>query len=299
MVQLPPEVYSAIASYLATPDLLTLSHTTKCLQRAAEPRMYECMVLRDALSAFAGCRSLIVRDGLRAPYVKRFILYQDPRRAGPRMNIGAVPVQFWLNVQLALTMTVNLEMLVLYDPLAAHSWVLNHEEIRFQLREGNFRLPWDAHMVAFLERQHKLQVLSTCDSNDDGPPCALPPAALGALETYSGPVLVVAELLGCPLARVQMLLDDDTAPILPTVLADLSKITKGLRSLSVIGLPADLLVETLQLVSTAVFGPKLRYLGVLPLPSSEVSWGSIRFPVIQMATGASSRTIPSSLLSRG
>ena len=112
-------------------------------------------------------------------------------------------------------------------------------------------------------------------------------------------MLVVAELLGCPLARVQMHLDDDTAPILPTVLADLAKIMKGLRSLSVIGLPADLLVEMLQLVSTAVFAPKLRYLGVLPLPSSEVSWGSLRFPVIQMATGASSRAIPSSLLSRG
>ncbi|TBU26116.1 hypothetical protein BD311DRAFT_458795 [Dichomitus squalens] len=269
MVQLPPEIYSAIASYLATRDLLTLSRTTKALQRAAEPRIYECVVLRDAEAALVGCHSLMLRDGLRALLVNRFILYQDPRRTNARTSLGTAPAQFWLTVQVALTMTVNLESLIIHDPLVAHSWVLDHEDIRFQLREANLRLPWDAHMVAFLEKQHKLQVLNTCDSNEDGPPCPLPPAALGALVTYSGPVLVVAELLGCPLARLQVVLDDDTAPILPTVVADLTKIMKGLRSLSVMGMPVQLLMETLQLVSTAVFAPKLRYLGVLPLPSCE------------------------------
>ncbi|KAI1789942.1 hypothetical protein LXA43DRAFT_536296 [Ganoderma leucocontextum] len=271
MVQLPPEVYSAIAAYVHTRDLLTLARTTKALQRAAEPRIYENVMLRDAQSAYHGCHSIMMRDGLRASYVKRFVLYQDQRRSGPRNNLAAVPVQFWLTIQLALTMTVNLDALIIWDPLIRHSWILDHEQIRFQLREANIRLPWDAHVVEFLQKQDKLQALNACESNEDGPLCPLPPAALGALESFSGPVLVVAELLGCPLTRLQILLDDDTAPILPTVVGDLGKIMKGLRSLSVIGMPGSLLMDTVQLVSTSVFASNLRYLGVLPLPSTESS----------------------------
>lgn len=282
MVQLPPEVYGVIASYVNTRDLLTLARTTKALQRAAEPRIYESVMFRDAQTAYHGCHALTLRDGLRALYVKRFVLYQDPRRASARNNLTAVPAQFWLTIQLALTLAVNLDTLVLWDPLAVHSWVLDHEQIRFQLREANLRLPWDAHLVAFLEKQDKLQALNACDGPGDdddgggGPLCPLPPTALGALESFSGPVLVVAELFGCPLTRVQIFLDDDTAPILPTVAGDLGRIMKGLRSLSVVNLPAGLLLETVQLVSTSVFASTIRYLGVLPLSSTEVSCPSPR-----------------------
>ncbi len=284
MVQLPPEVYGVIASYVNTRDLLTLARTTKVLQRVAEHRIYEHVMFRDAHSAYVGCHSITMRDGLRALYVKRFVLYQDPRRSGPRNNLAAVPVQFWLTIQLALTMTVNLDALIIWDPVISHSWVLNHEQIKFQLREANLHLPWDAHMVEFLQKQDKLQALSACDSNEDGPLCPLPPAVLSALQSFSGPVLVVAELLGCPLTRLQITLDDDTAPILHTVLGDLGKIMKGLRSLSVINLPGNLLLETVQLVSTSVFASTLRYLGVLPLPCTEVSCPgpSSCFPDISM-----------------
>ena len=271
MVQLPPEVYSVIASYVNARDILRLARTTKALQRAAEPRIYEHVVLRDAQAAYLGCHSITMRDGLRAPYVKRFVLYQDPRRANSRNNFAAVSAQFWLIIQLALTMMVNLDALVFWDPAVSHSWILAHEQIKFQLREANLRLPWDAHVVAFLQRQDKLQTLSACDAADDGPLCPLPPRALGALEAFSGPVLVAAELLGCPLTRLQIVLDDDTAPILPTVVGDLGKIMRGLRSLSVVNMPGSLLLETVQLVSTSVFASTLRYLGVLPLSSTEVS----------------------------
>ncbi|PIL34866.1 hypothetical protein GSI_02653 [Ganoderma sinense ZZ0214-1] len=269
MVQLPPEVYSVIASYVHSRDLLRLARTTKALQRAAEPRIYENVVLRDAQSAYLGCHSITMRDGLRAPYVKRFVLYEDPRRSSPRNNFSAVSAQFWLIIQLALTMTVNLDSLVFWDPLSAHSWILNHEQIRFQLREANLRLPWDAHLVEFLQKQDKLQALNASDSAEDGPLCPLPPTALGALESFSGSVLVVAELLGCPLTRLQIVLDDDTAPILPTVVGDLGKIMRGLRSLSMVNLPGSLLLETVQLVATSVFASTLRYLGVLPLSCTE------------------------------
>ncbi|KAM5541202.1 hypothetical protein V8D89_005131 [Ganoderma adspersum] len=270
MVQLPPEVYSVIASYVNARDILKLARTTKALQRAAEPRIYEHVVLRDAQAAYLGCHSITMRDGLRAPYVKRFVLYQDPRRSSPRNNFTAVSAQFWLIIQLALTMMVNLDTLIFWDPLVSHSWILDHEQIKFQLREANLRLPWDAHVVEFLQKQDKLQALNACDSVDDGPLCPLPPAALGALESFSGPVLVVAELLGCPLTRLQVILDDDTAPILSPVLGDLAKIMKGLRSLSVVNMPGSLLLETVQLVSTSVFASSLRYLGVLPLSCTEL-----------------------------
>ncbi|KAI0691144.1 hypothetical protein C8T65DRAFT_711541 [Cerioporus squamosus] len=243
MVQLPPEVYSAI------------------------PRIYEHVVLRDAQNAFIGCHAIAVRDAFRAPYVKRFILYQDIRRTMPRNNLAAVPAQFWLSVQHALAKMVNLEYLVIHDPQVAQSWILDHEDIRFQLREANLRLPWDSHT-----KKLNALILAT-DGKEDGPLCALPAAALQSLEVFSGPVLVAAELLGCSLTRLQITVDEETAPILPTVVADLGKIMKTLRKLHVVGMPDHLLMETLQLVSTSVFAPTLRYLGILPIPSRD--WHAI------------------------
>lgn len=275
MVQLPPEVYSAIASYVTQRDLLTLSHTSHAFQRAAEPRIYESVVLRDVHSAFIACHAITVREGTRGPYVKRFILYQDPRRMLPRMNLNAVPPQFWLSVQQALKEMVNLEYVVIHDPLVSQSWVLGHEDIHFQALELNLRLQWDSHLVAFLQTQTKLHALllgaDAAAEDQDGPLCPLPVTALQTLEVFSGPLLVAAELLGCPLTRMQILVDQDTAPILPTVVSDLGKIMGTLRKLHIVGIPEALTLETVQLVSTSIFAPILRSLGVLPISVREVS----------------------------
>ncbi|RDX48739.1 hypothetical protein OH76DRAFT_1351669 [Lentinus brumalis] len=251
-MQLPPEVFSAVVSYVTTRDLITLSRTSKAFQRAAEPLIYEHVVLRDAQSAFLGCHAITVRDAFRAPYVKRFILYQDNRRMMPRSNLATVPAQFWLSVQHALAKMVNLEYLVVHDPQAAQSWILDHSDIRFQLREANLRLPWDSHTVLFLTGQKKLNalILST-DGKEDVPLCTLPAAALQSLEVFSGPVLVAAELLGCSLTRLQLTVDEETAPILPTVIADVGTIMVTLRKLHIVGMPDHLLMETLQLISTS------------------------------------------------
>ncbi|RPD56706.1 hypothetical protein L226DRAFT_573790 [Lentinus tigrinus ALCF2SS1-7] len=268
--QLPPEVCSAIVSYASPRDLITLSRTTKAFQRAAEPRIYEHVILRDAQSAFIGCHAIAVRDAFRGPYVKRFILYQDVRRTSPRNNLAVVPAQFWLSVQRALCQMVNLEYLVIHDPLAAQSWVLDHEDITFQIREANLRIPWDSHTVAFLKDQKKLNALVLMtDGKEDGPLCALPVTALQSLEVFSGPVLVAAELLGCSLTRLQMTVDEETAPILPTVVADLGKIMPTLRKLHIVGMAEHQIMEILQLVSTSVFAPALRFLGILPIPSRD------------------------------
>lgn len=266
MAQLPPEVLSAIASYATPRDLLVLSRTSKGLQRAAEPRIYETVILRDAQSVFVGCHALLARDAYRGPYVKRLFIYQDAQRVTGRNNFTNAPPQIWLAIQQTLTKTVNLERLLLHDPTCSHSWMLDHEDIKFQLRDAQLRLPWDEPMVSFLQTQHKLLSLSTEDAREDGPLYPLAPSALPVLEIYSGPLLVVAELLGSPLMRLQMKADDDTAPLIPTIVSDLARIMKTLRNLCILGLPEELSLEVVHLVSTAVFAPHLHYLGILPLP---------------------------------
>ncbi|KAI0671241.1 hypothetical protein C8Q78DRAFT_974565 [Trametes maxima] len=272
MVQIPPEVASVIASYAAPRDLFMLCLTSKAFQRAAERRIYENMMLRDAHSAFVACHALITGDTLRGSYVKRLVLYQDPRRVTGQNNLSRAPLAFWEVVRLALTKTVNLESLTIFDPNVMHSWVLDCKEFRFQLREGNFRLPWDAPMVAFLQTQPKLLTLTVSDAREAGPLYSILPTALPILDTFSGPLLAVAELFGSPLRRIQMAADEETAPLIPTIVEDLAKKKKTLRNLCVLGLPEAIVLETVQLVSTAVFSPQLRYLGILPLPVDLGEW---------------------------
>ena len=194
------------------------------------------------------------------------------------MNFATASIQFWSTVQAALSKADNLELLILYDPRGAHSWVLDHPDARFQLRELNTNLPWDAHTVALLARQHKLRVLTTGDSLEDGPPCALPPGALGSLTTFSGPVLVAAELLASPLTHLQIVADDDTAPLLQTVVSDLARLVPTLRGLNILGANEALMLEALQAVAQAVFAPKLRYFGVLVVLPAEVRRFIPHFP---------------------
>ncbi|KAI0738837.1 hypothetical protein C8Q80DRAFT_1222163 [Daedaleopsis nitida] len=280
MAELPVEILSMIASYLAPPDLLPLARTSRACQRAAESRLYESVVFRDASAAFFGCHTLTVRRAFRAPYVRRFILYQDPRRLHPRMSLAAVPPQFWTTLQAALRVMVNLDYMVFHDPDVAHAWILptrpaideEDGEALFQLSEANVRLPWDAALVAFLADQRALRVLVLGSDADlrgsdsgDGPLCPLPPRALPALEVFSGPLLVVAELLGCPLTRLQIAIDQDTAALLPTVLAELARTVPTLRKLHIVGVPETVSLETLEIAARGVFAPGLRTLGVLQI----------------------------------
>lgn len=267
MFQLPPEVYSAIASHLSKSDLLTLSYTSKAFQRAAEPRIYESVHLRDPHVAIASFFPLLKNDAFRAPYVKRFLLYEDPRFSDPRRSLVTCPPQFWHSVQLVLKRLVNLDYLVIHDPQLARSWLLDDHEVRFQLREANLRLPWDASLVAFLEGQQRLQRLILSGGVvDDRVLPSLSPNALPKLEVFSGSVLVTPEVLGCPLTRLQMTVDESTVLVLHTVVADIGKNVRTLRKLNILGMPEELCMSIVKTISTAVFAPVLRYLGVLTIP---------------------------------
>lgn len=294
MANLPAEILGMVASNLAPPDLLRLARTSRAFQSAAESRLYESVVFRDASAAFFGCHALTVRNAFRAPYVRRFILYQDPRRMHPRMSFAAVPPQFWTAVQAALRVMVNLDYMVFHDPNIAHAWILptrpaidaeDESEGLLQLSEANVRLPWDPALVAFLADQRALRVLVLGPDADlrgsdsgDGPLCPLPPRALPALEVFSGPLLVAAELLACPLTRLQIAVDEDTAVLLPTVVADLARTVPTLRKLHLVGVPEPVSLETLGVAARGVFAAGLRTLGVLPISFHDVRTRRFHLP---------------------
>ncbi|KAH9948295.1 hypothetical protein B0H21DRAFT_690295 [Amylocystis lapponica] len=244
MDTLPVEVYANITDHVPHNDLLSLCRTSKALQGAAEARIYEGLVMRDVNLLYFACRAVLAVD-IRGTYVRRLWFYPDLRRI-PRSG-GGLPTQFWQCVQTAMTKMINLELLALHDPTCDNTWVLNSPLFKFQLHEANFRLPWDANMVAFLQRQDRLQALQTMDSFDDGPPCALAPNKLQALEIYNGPVLVAMELLACPLTHVQIGVDEDTSAFIPIFLTDLGKVKKSLLSISILSLPEHLVLDALQL----------------------------------------------------
>ncbi|EMD39481.1 hypothetical protein CERSUDRAFT_121752 [Gelatoporia subvermispora B] len=259
---LPPEIISRIAQYAHHADLLSLTRVCKTSQSASEAILYETLYLRDAEAAYFACQAIITHNGARGTYVRRFWFCPDLRRSRP------FPSQFWQAVQVALTKMDYLEYLVLNDPTGSNTWVLTPGHFKFELHDASFNLKWDENLVAFLATQHKLRVLSTLDSLDGEALCGLPAGSLQNLTTFSGPLLVLAELVESPLTHVQIQLENDTAVILETVLSDLSKLKKGLRSLNIIGIPSQYSLETLQLVSKSMFQSNLHHLGVLPLP-----WG--------------------------
>ncbi|OBZ71087.1 hypothetical protein A0H81_08944 [Grifola frondosa] len=238
------------------------------LQRASEVRLYEQMALRDPKTAYLACTSVMAHNAYRAAYVRRLWIYQDTRRSSRNQSVP-LPPHFWRAIQDALAHMDNLEGLLIHDPSGSNTWVLNSPDFRFQLREASFHLIWDANMVAFLETQHKLRSLSTMDAAEEGPLQPLALDTLQSLEAYNGPVLVVAELLPCPLTHLQIAVDEETAPILPTVVADLGRAKKKLRGLNILYLPEHLVLETLQLISTSVFSSTLRHLGLLSWPVCE------------------------------
>ncbi|KAI0917690.1 hypothetical protein AcW1_007170 [Taiwanofungus camphoratus] len=264
MVVFPSEVLSQIVRYASPQDILTLCRTSKTLQRVAEAKLYECLTLHDAQTALEACQSLTAHDGLRGGYVRRFHFQLDSRRVVQRST--SLPYEFWQTVQSALTTMINLESILLHDPTYTNTWILNSPEIKFQLREAVLWLIWDVNVVTFLQSQNRLRMLHTMDSTEDGPPCSIAAGKLQSLEIFDGPLLVLAELIACPLTHVQVSLQEDTVPILPTVITDLGKVRRTLRSLNIVYLPEQLMLETLQLVSTSIFAQSLRHLGIIPLP---------------------------------
>lgn len=269
MAPLPDEVCSGVIRYIHHPsDLLVLCFVCKAFNRVAEAKLYEDVILRDPEETYLACQSLNAGNGRLGAYVRRFWVVQDRRRV--RDPQAPISRYIWEEVQLALKNMINLEILHIQDPTMDNSWILTPFP-KFQLHNASIGFVWDQNVVAFLQTQSRLVSLHSLDSIEDGPPLSIPRGALPELESYNGPILIANELFGCPLVHLQLLLDEESAPLLLNVLSNLIGMRKLLRSINIVGLPEDLLVETLQLLSKASFTVTLRFLGLLPLPVPDVS----------------------------
>lgn len=269
MAPLPDEVCSGIIQYIHhSPDLLALCCVCKAFNRVAEAKLYEYVILRDPEETLLACQSLNARNGRLGTYVRQFWVVQDRKR----MRDAHAPISryIWEEVRLALTNMINLEVMHIQDPTMDNSWILTPFP-KFQLHEASIGFVWDQNVVAFLQTQSRIVSLHSMDSIEDGPPLPIPRGTLPELESYNGPILIANELFGCPLVHLQVLLDEESAPLLLNVLSNLMSMRKLLRSINIVGLPEDVLVEALQLFSKASFNVNLRFLGLLPLPVPDVS----------------------------
>ncbi|KAI0783495.1 hypothetical protein C8Q75DRAFT_736824 [Abortiporus biennis] len=261
-VTLPSEVCARIAQYSLPAELLSLSRTSKIMQQAAERIMYYDLILRDPNTAHAVCMAISASDSIRGTYVHRFCFF-DARRTRP----SALPPPFWAGIQNALIKMSNLEDLVIYDPTARNTWILEEpSRFRFKLKSASLRLQWDHLMVGFLQTQSELRSLHTGDSLNDEPALPIATAKLPHLEKYEGPLLVGWELLGCPLTHIHISIDEGTAGLIPAFIKTMVHTNMPLRNLSIVYIPEILLEESLDILTSTLMCRQLRRLSVICLP---------------------------------
>lgn len=220
--------------------------------------------------AYRACMSLLANDCVRGPYVKRFWFWMDPRRAVSRDQL---PQQFWQTIQVALSTMTELKDLLLHDPSENATWILDPDELRFQLHTAKFRLVWDENMVAFLSTQTQLKHLQTLDAPDLTQVCGLPEDQLPSLETFEGPLMTAAEVLPCPrLTHLRTSIDEAVFHLLPQLIDAAVTHKTPLCSLHVNLIPETILGDTLDaLTSDPKWCARVKHLGVIAMPYLEVS----------------------------
>ncbi|OCB91051.1 hypothetical protein A7U60_g1688 [Sanghuangporus baumii] len=81
--------------------------------------------------------------------------------------------------------------------------------------------------------------------------------------------MIVDLLLHCPITHLKFPVDtEDAVSLLPLVLSELNQLKK-LRSLSITLLPADMVLQSMEIISTSC--PNLQYLSHIPLPMDHKS----------------------------
>jgi hypothetical protein len=163
----------------------------------------------------------------------------------------------------------RLDTILIWDPTVSNTWIFDPSHVKLQLREAKLRLMWDACLVQFLETQTNLRSLQVLNSPAQEQRSAIHPQALRSLETFDGPLLIAVQLLSCPLTHLQVSVDAEAASQLLSVLPHLAKTSRTLRALNLLDIPEDLATSAALLISKAC--PELHYLGILPLPSQNVS----------------------------
>ncbi|KAG1720777.1 hypothetical protein EDB19DRAFT_1646904 [Suillus lakei] len=259
---LPPEACHRIVHWTRRCDLTALCLTSKSLQKSAEIKLYEVIMSGDINVIFRACESVVSQERL-GPYVRSFYLYQSARRTQTEL-----PHRFWNMIQKALWKMRCLAVLYIDDPARANTWILNDiPKIPFQLREANFRLPWNRHIVKFLESQKKLRQFQISGGMDADAP-QFEDGSLPDLCTFDGHLASATQLLSlsCSLRHLRVPLDRSTNKQLLDFIPHLAALSRTLRSLNIIHIPEELSVEAIKLISFVC--PDLHYVGIIPLPTT-------------------------------
>ncbi|KAG1810894.1 uncharacterized protein BJ212DRAFT_1278610 [Suillus subaureus] len=257
---LPPEACHRIVHWTRRCDLTALCLTSKSLQKSAEIKLYEVIMSGDINVIFRACESIVSQERL-GPYVRSFYLYQNARRTQTEL-----PTRFWNMIQKALWKMRCLDVLYIDDPARANTWILSDiPKIPFQLREANFRLPWNRHIIKFLESQNKLRQFQFSGGIDEDAP-QFEDGSLPDLCTFDGHLASAMQLLSlpCGLRHLRIPLDRSTNKQLLDFIPNLTALSRTLRSLNIIHMPEELSVEAIKLISFVC--PDLHYVGIIQLP---------------------------------
>ena len=265
---LPIEVLDRVVQFARHQELLTLSRVSRELQPIAEAKLYEEVIIREHMQAGKGCTALSQQNYARAPYVRRFWLFQDPRLC----QRGPWPEQFWRRIQAILERMTSLENLYIYDDTSANTWIFDRP-MPFRLRDVCLHFHWDDRLVAFLETQDQLRRLAVQTSIEDGGIINHRGPQLGSLpslEVLEAPLHVAFDLIACKIQKMAIVIDDESAPLFATFVEVFAKTNKTIRSLNLVAIPEFLVADCLQVLGASTLATTLRHLGVLSLPLMDV-----------------------------
>ncbi|KAL5524255.1 hypothetical protein ACEPAF_9395 [Sanghuangporus sanghuang] len=268
----PPAVASRIARYSNQHTLSTLARTTRTLQEAAEKLLYDYVELFPHPSVFPLLETL-ARCPRVARYVRSYVLTTNPpyritAELQRTMETVVCLREFWERVGASLAHLADLDLLILVDPTIAQSWVLDRAR-SLRTAEAQLAMAWDEHVARFLKAQDRLRCLTITEVAENVPIMVLPRDSLPCLFQFEGPLMIVDLLLHCPITHLKFPVDtEDAVSLLPLVLSELNQLKK-LRSLSITLLPADMVLQSMEIISTSC--PNLQYLSHIPLPMDHKS----------------------------
>ncbi|KAL5482348.1 hypothetical protein ACEPAI_8942 [Sanghuangporus weigelae] len=268
----PPAVASRIALYSNQHTLATLARTTRTLQEAAEKLLYDFVELFPHPSVFPLFETL-ARCPRVARYVRSYVLTTNPpyritAELQRTMETVVCLREFWERVGASLAHLAELDLLILVDPTIAQSWILDRARA-LRAAEAQLAMAWDEHVAEFLKAQDRLRCLTITEVAENVPIMVLPRDSLPCLFQFEGPLMIVDLLLHCPITHLKFPVDtEDAVSLLPLVLSELNQLKK-LRSLSMTMLPADSVLQSMEIISTSC--PNLQYLSHIPLPMDHKS----------------------------
>lgn len=269
----PEEVAQCIVRCTDKRGVVTLARTSRSLQTAAEKRLYHTIEVVHSPKAFAICQTLASRPRV-AVYVRNFMLTLVTQRHRDRdrdhafylMQQTAASQDYWEVVQKALENLRTLDYLFLSDPTFRNSWIVRPtDNWTLQAKEIRLFLPWDTNITRFLRTQNDLRNLCIAEVSEESlQRSEVQDTALPHLTHFEGPLLIIDQLLRCPITHLKLsVASEEDVVFLPVILKRLHQL-KTLRNLSVTPIPEEVLLPTLATISTAC--PNLKYLSHLTLP---------------------------------